>query len=117
MQFFRTNNVTINFTIVCFKDTVLKTKQLRDLLVKILKSDNLQYNTLARWVDGKNDSSTKLLMFQALFFFIISYRLRALKTFYFYYKKVKKLIETIFEKNFARNYEKKKYLEHQMLGR
>ena len=33
------------------------------------KSDNLQYNTLARWVNGTNDSSTKRLMFQALFFF------------------------------------------------
>jgi len=51
------------------------------------KSDNLQYNTLARWVDGTNDSSTKRLMFQALFFFIISYRLRALKTLYFYFCK------------------------------
>ena len=43
---------------------------------KQLKSDNLQYNTtLAPWVDGTNDSSTKRLMFQALFFFIISYGL------------------------------------------
>ena len=30
---------------------------------------------------------------------------------------MKKYIELIFAKNFARNYEKKKYLEHQMLGR
>ena len=28
-----------------------------------------------------------------------------------------KKIETIFAKNFERNYEKKKYLEHQTLGR
>ena len=28
-----------------------------------LKSDNLQYNTLVRWVVGTNDSSTKRLMF------------------------------------------------------
>ena len=48
-----------------------------------LKSNSLQYNALACWVDGTNDSSTKCLMFQALFFFIISYRLRALKTLYF----------------------------------
>ena len=34
-----------------------------------LKSDNLQYNMLGRWVDGTNNSSTKRLMFQALFFF------------------------------------------------
>ena len=33
-----------------------------------LKSDNLQYNTLGRWVDGTNDSSTKHLIFQAFFF-------------------------------------------------
>ena len=37
--------------------------------VTALKSDNLQYNMLGRWVDGMNDSSTKHLMFQALFFF------------------------------------------------
>ena len=42
---------------------------------------------IIRWVDGTNDSSTKHLMFQALFFFIISYRLRALKTLYFYFCK------------------------------
>ena len=33
-----------------------------------LKSDNHQYNMLAHWVDGTNDSLTKRLMFQALFF-------------------------------------------------
>ena len=37
-----------------------------------LKSNNLQYSTLVRWVAGTNDSSTKHLMFQVLFFFIIS---------------------------------------------
>ena len=37
-----------------------------------IKSDNLQYNTLVRWVAGTNDSSTNCLMFQVLFFFIIS---------------------------------------------
>ena len=51
--------------------------------MQYVKSDNLQYNTLGHWVAGTNDSSTKRLMFQALFFFIISYRLRALKTLYF----------------------------------
>ena len=39
------------------------------------KSDNLQYNMLGRWVDGTNDSLTKCLMFQALFFFHIFYRI------------------------------------------
>ena len=32
-------------------------------------SKNLQYNTLVHWVAGTNDSSTKCLMFQVLFFF------------------------------------------------
>ena len=48
------------------------------------KSDNLQYNTLVRWVDGTNSSSTKRLTFQ-VFFFIISYRLKALKTLFFFH--------------------------------
>jgi hypothetical protein len=53
-------------------------------------------------------------MFQVLF----TYGLRVLKTLYFYFcKSIKKIIERIFAKNFARNHEKKKYLEHQTLGR
>ena len=52
------------------------------------KSDNLQYNTLARWFDGTNDSLINRLMFQALFLFKISYRLRALKTLYFNFCKI-----------------------------
>ena len=32
-------------------------------IVDLLKSDNLQYNTLVRWFAGTNDSSTKRLMF------------------------------------------------------
>ena len=32
------------------------------------KSDNLQNNMLGRWVDGRNDSSTKRLMVEVLFF-------------------------------------------------
>ena len=34
----------------------------------IYKSDNLQYNSLVCWFTGTNDSSTKGLMFQVLFF-------------------------------------------------
>ena len=55
-------------------------------LIAKYKSDNLQYDMLGRWIDGTIVSSTKCLMFQVLFFFIISYRLRALKTLYFYKK-------------------------------
>ena len=39
---------------------------------------------LVRWADGTNDSSPKHLTFQ-VFFFINSYRLRALKTLYFHF--------------------------------
>ena len=38
----------------------------------VLKSNNLQYNTLGHWIDGTNNSSTNRLMFQVLFSFIIS---------------------------------------------
>ena len=41
----------------------------------LLKSDNLQYNTLGRWVDGMIVSLTKHLMFQVLFSFLISCRI------------------------------------------
>jgi hypothetical protein len=39
---------------------------------------------LVCWADGTNESSTKRLTFQ-VFFFIISYRLRAIKTLYFHF--------------------------------
>ena len=78
-----------------------------------LKSDNLQYDELVRWVAGTNDSSDV----PSIIFFIISYRLRALKTLYFHFCNfIKKLIERVSANNFARFYEKKKYLEHQTLG-
>ena len=81
----------------------------------VQKSDNLQYieyNTLGRWVAGMNDSLTKCLMFQALFFFgnVLQTQGTQNSSFLFlqiYKKKLKKKIETIFGKNFARNYEKK----------
>ena len=78
------------------------------------KSDNLQYNTLVRWVAVTNNSATKRLTIQ-VFFFIVSYRLMALKTLCFYFRKfIKKIyIQTIFVKNFARNHEEKEYLELQ----
>ena len=53
--------------------------------VHLQKSVNLQYNTLGCLDDGTNQSSTKSLMFQVLFFFYTFYRLRALKTLYFYF--------------------------------
>ena len=50
-----------------------------------LKSVNLQYDTLGRWVDGPNNSLTKRLMFQVLFSFIISYRLMPYPCSHFYF--------------------------------
>ena len=44
-----------------------RSRQARKVLSDELKSDNLQYNTLVRWLSGTNDSSTYRLMFQALF--------------------------------------------------
>ena len=66
------------------------------------------YNIL-RWVAWTmgHESSTKSLMFQALFLFTLFIDL--LKTLYFcgILKKSKKSIEKIFEKNFARNHVRK----------
>ena len=55
---------------------------------RLQKSDNLQYNMLGCWVDGTNDSLTNRPCSKHYFFFIISYRLRALKTLY---KKIKRV--------------------------
>ena len=75
-----------------------------------MKSDNLQYNTLARWVNGTNNSSTKRLMFQSLFFLsIISYRLRALKTLYFYFCNFIKKNKKIDRKDFCKEFCKKSW--------
>ena len=46
-----------------------------------LKSVNLQYNTLGRLDDRTNELSTKHLMFQVLFFFMISCRILRKNTF------------------------------------
>ena len=67
-----------------------------------MKSVNLQYDTLVRWANETNDSSTKHLMFQVLSFF----------------HKITKMKVKSFEFPMSiTNYEKKKYLERQTLGR
>ena len=43
----------------------------------VLKSDNLQYDTLVRWFAGANDLLTKPLIFQ-VFFYIISCKILCL---------------------------------------
>ena len=55
-----------------------------------LKFVNLQYIMPVHKDAGTNDSWTKRLMFRALFLFIISYRLGALKTLFFIIKKILK---------------------------
>ena len=83
------------YTKVC--DNTAKKASLAD---PSLKSNNLQYNTLVHWFAGTNDSSTKCLMFQALLFFIISYRLGHLKfSILIFVKPYFFLNETIFAKN------------------
>ena len=81
---------------------------LREAKMLEQKSDNLQYNMLTCWVNGTNDSSTMRLMFQALFFFIISYKLRALKSlfFYFSYKFTKIKIKSFEYPKSIRNHKK-----------
>ena len=50
-----------------------------------MKSDNLQYNTLGRWDERLIDQASDV---SSIIFFIFSYSLRALKTLYFYEKKI-----------------------------
>ena len=57
------------------------------------KSVNLQYNTLGCLDDGTNESLTKRLMFQVLFFFMISCRILCKNTFnlfVYFLKKIQK---------------------------
>ena len=71
------------------------------------KSDNLQYNTLGRWVTWTNDSSSKRLMFQVLFFFIISCKIPCKNCFnLFFYKFTKIKIKSFECPKSIRNYEK-----------
>ena len=73
-----------------------------------LKSVNLQYITLGCLDDGTNESSTKSLMFQVLFFYTF-YRLRALKTLYFYFCNFIKKNKKINWKDFCKEFCKKSW--------
>ena len=44
-------------------------------ICKVYKSVNLQYITLGCLDDGTNESATKRLMIQVLFFFMLSYKI------------------------------------------
>ena len=64
---------------------------------------------IVRWFAGSMGHTTHRpsVSCSKFFFFIIYYRLWALKTLYTYFYKVIKKIERIFAKNFARDYKKK----------
>ena len=51
----------------------------------VMKSNNLQYNTLCRCVDGTIVSLDKRLMFHVLFFFIISCKILCKNIFILFY--------------------------------
>ena len=73
-----------------------------------LKSVNLHYITLGFLDDGTNKSSTKSLMFQLLLFYAF-YRLRALKTLYFYFCNFIKKNKKINWKDFCKEFCKKSW--------
>ena len=72
---------------------------------------NQQYNRLVHWADGKNDSSTKRLMFQVLFFFhkILQNSLqKPFQLFFLFFYKITEMKIKSFEcPKSIRNYEKK----------
>ena len=71
------------------------------------KSVNLQYNMLIRLANGTNDSSTKRLMFQVLFFFIKSCKILCKNPFNLFFYKITKMKIKSFEcPKSIRNYEK-----------
>ena len=85
------------------------------------KLDNLQYNTLDCWVAGTNHSLTNRLMYQVLFFFIISSKILCKNPFNFFHINFTKMKIKSFESNpathcFIFNLSKW-YLDHQTLGR
>ena len=75
-------------------------------LIAFLKSDNLQYNTLVRWDKRHIDQVSDV---PSINFFIISYRLRALKTLYFYFCKVIKKLKGFLQR-ILQEIMKKKYI-------
>ena len=80
------------------------------ILLWEFKSYNLQYNTLARWFDGSMGRMTHWpsIWCSKHYFFIISCRLRAFKTLYFYFCKIqKKKNKKISWNDFCKEFRKK----------
>ena len=84
------NREKIYFTIFRDIPCILASLGINKLLTRIKKSVNLQYIKLGCLDDGTNESSTKSLMFQVLFFFMISFKILCKNPFnlfsYFFYK-------------------------------
>ena len=80
-----------------------RTISLSCMSFEILQSSIQYAGLLGRWATRLIDQVSHV----PSFFFIIYYRLWALKTLYTYFYKVIKKIERIFAKNFARDYKKK----------
>ena len=80
-----------------------------NLCCRIWQSSIFYPGSLGWWDEQLIDQASDV---PSIIFFIISYRLRSTQNSLFYflqnYKKVRKKIEIIFAKNFARLYEKKK---------
>ena len=76
--------------------------------LQFIKSDNLQ-STLVRWANGTMGQTTHhpSIWHSKYFFFIISYRLMALKTLCFHFGNLIKKNKRVYAKSFARFYEKK----------
>ena len=85
---------------------------------QVIKSVNLQFDKLFRWADGTNDSLTKRLMFQVLFFFITSCKILCKIPFnlFLFFNKISKMKIKSFECPKSIRDMRKKYLERQTLG-
>ena len=81
------------------------------LIVGHLKSVNLKYNTLCRLDDGTKELSTKCLMFQVLFIFMISYKILCENPFnsfsIFFYKSYKNKSKAFWVPYVCKKYKKK----------
>ena len=62
-----------------------------------IKSDNLQYTTLVCWADWKKQLVDQVSDVPSIFFFTISYRLRALKTHFYNFEKNKGFLQRILQ--------------------
>ena len=105
---------------VCERNIGSDTKHLRGPFQETRpdqKYVNLQYDMLVRWAHWTNDSSTKRLMFQ-FFHKILQNSLQKpfQFTLLFFWKITEMKIKSFECPKSIRNYEKKKYLEHQTFG-